>query len=99
MDEFGTCIFVDRRSDVTGNECERCNETKRCTQGAGGIFFRYGNDSKLKDPYTSADLNYNNANCRANLEQQDETARPEIKGKVKNIRNYDVIFLGYPKME
>lgn len=51
---------------------------------------------KAKDPYTSADLNYSNANCRANLEQQDETARPEIKGKVKNIRNYDVIFLGYP---
>lgn len=51
---------------------------------------------KAEDPYTSADLDYNNDDCRANVEQQDETVRPEVKGKVKNIRKYDVIFLGYP---
>lgn len=51
---------------------------------------------KAADPYTSADLNYGNDNCRANVEQRDETARPKIKGKVKNIRQYDVIFVGYP---
>ena len=51
---------------------------------------------KAADPYTSADLNYNNDNCRANVEQQDETVRPKVKGKVKNIRKYDVIFVGYP---
>ena len=51
---------------------------------------------KAADPYTSADLNYNNDNCRANMEQQDETVRPKVKGKVKNIRKYDVIFVGYP---
>ena len=51
---------------------------------------------KAADLYTSADLNYNNDNCRANMEQQDETVRPKVKGKVKNIRKYDVIFVGYP---
>lgn len=46
--------------------------------------------------YTNADINYSNDNCRANKEQKDGTVRPKIKGKVKNIRKYDVIFIGYP---
>lgn len=46
-------------------------------------------------PYTSADLDYN-TDCRANREQNDFNARPEISGSVKNWENYDVVFLGYP---
>lgn len=45
--------------------------------------------------YTSADLNYNNSNSRSTKEQNDESARPEIKNTI-NTDNYDVIFLGYP---
>lgn len=51
---------------------------------------------KAEDPYTEADLNYDNDDCRANKEQQDESVRPKVKGTVKNIRSYDVIFVGYP---
>lgn len=51
---------------------------------------------KAEDPYTEADLNYDNDDCRANKEQQNESVRPKVKGTVKNIRNYDVIFVGYP---
>ena len=47
-------------------------------------------------PYTSADLNYSNSSCRANREQNDPSARPEITGSVENIEQYDVIFVGYP---
>ena len=47
-------------------------------------------------PYTSADLNYNNDNCRANQEQNDPSARPSIANKIENIDEYDTIFLGYP---
>jgi len=47
-----------------------------------------------KEPYTSADLNYN-SDCRANKEQNDENSRPEIKNKI-NVKDYDVIYLGYP---
>ena len=47
-------------------------------------------------PYTSADLNYSNSDCRANQEQNDPTARPAISGGVENMEDYDVIFLGYP---
>lgn len=47
-------------------------------------------------PYTSEDLNYNNDNCRANQEMNDDTARPAIAGSIENIDEYDTIFLGYP---
>ena len=47
-------------------------------------------------PYTSADLNYNTSDCRANREQNDPAARPAISGGVENMDQYSVIFLGYP---
>ena len=47
-------------------------------------------------PYTSADLNYNNDSCRANQEQNDNSARPAISGSVENMAQYDTVFLGYP---
>lgn len=48
-----------------------------------------------KTPYTSDDLNYN-SDCRANSEQNDSKARPEIKNDLSAISQYDVIYLGYP---
>ena len=48
------------------------------------------------EPYTSADLNYNDNNCRANLEMNDENARPAIANSIENIDEYDTIFIGYP---
>lgn len=49
-----------------------------------------------EEPYTSADLDYNNPSSRANREQNDPSARPAMKGKCENIANYDIVFLGYP---
>lgn len=46
-------------------------------------------------PYTTADLNYN-TDCRANREQNDPTARPEISGKLENLSQYEVVYIGYP---
>ena len=46
-------------------------------------------------PYTADDLKYY-TNCRADREQADPTARPEISGSVENIEQYDVIYIGYP---
>jgi flavodoxin len=46
--------------------------------------------------YTPADLNYSNSSCRANQEQNNPSARPQISGSVENMAQYDVIFLGYP---
>ena len=47
-----------------------------------------------KEEYKSEDLNYN-SDCRANREQNDSSARPEIKNAI-DISKYDTIYLGYP---
>lgn len=45
--------------------------------------------------YTSADLNWRDANSRVSRESKDlET--PEIKDMISNLDDYDVIFIGYP---
>ncbi len=46
-------------------------------------------------PYTAADLNYS-TDCRANTEQNTASARPAIDGRVEDMSEYDVVFLGYP---
>jgi flavodoxin len=48
-----------------------------------------------KVEYTSADIDYN-SDCRANKEQNDDMARPEIKYTIEDISQYDTIVLGYP---
>ena len=47
-------------------------------------------------PYTAADLNYNDPECRANREQNDDSARPAISGSTGSLADYDIVFLGYP---
>lgn len=49
-----------------------------------------------EDIYTSDDLNYNDDNCRANREMNDDTARPAIGNDLSIVSEYDVIYLGYP---
>ncbi len=46
-------------------------------------------------PYSSDDLNYHNDSSRANMEQNDVNARPEIKNTI-NLDEINIIFLGYP---
>ena len=48
-----------------------------------------------KNPYTEADLAYY-TNGRADQEQNDPDARPELSGSVENMDGYDTIILGYP---
>ena len=45
--------------------------------------------------YTPEDIDYN-SDCRANREQNDDSARPEIKYTISDITKYDTIVLGYP---
>ena len=47
------------------------------------------------DEYTSADLNYSDDDCRANQEQNDDSARPEIANEI-DVDSYDTIYLGFP---
>ena len=43
------------------------------------------------EPYSAADLNYNNDDCRANREMNDPTARPAIGGGKADISGYDTV--------
>lgn len=49
-----------------------------------------------EEPYTDADLNYNDDNSRSTLEMNDSSARPEISGTIENFEQYTTIFIGYP---
>ncbi len=47
-------------------------------------------------PYTDADLNWQDKNSRSSVEMNDKSSRPAIFGKVENMEDYDVIFVGFP---
>lgn len=49
-----------------------------------------------QNEYTSEDLNYNDDNCRANTEMNDDSARPAISNDLNEVSDYDVVYLGYP---
>lgn len=47
-------------------------------------------------PYTQADLDYNNQNSRCYKEHQDPSIRPEIKDNIQNWDQYKTVYIGYP---
>lgn len=49
-----------------------------------------------EDPYTDADLNYNDNNSRTTIEMNDPDARPAISGSVEDMNQYTIVFIGYP---
>lgn len=50
---------------------------------------------EAKTPYTDDDINWHDDNSRANREQNDDSARPEI-ANIPDVSEYDTIYLGYP---
>lgn len=51
-----------------------------------------------EEPYTDADLDYNDNNSRTTIEMNDPDARPAISGSVENMEQYDIVFIGYPHL-
>lgn len=51
---------------------------------------------KPEQPYTQADLNWNNKNSHSSQEMNDPASRPAIVGKVENMEQYDTVFVGFP---
>lgn len=49
-----------------------------------------------EEPYTEEDLNYNDDNCRANIEMNDPESRPAISNTIENLSDYDTVYVGYP---
>jgi len=46
--------------------------------------------------YTSADLDWNNKKSRSTVEMTTDNSRPELGGEQIDMKDYDIIFLGYP---
>lgn len=49
-----------------------------------------------QEPYTDADLDYNDKNSRSTREMNDPDSRPAISGSVENMEQYNIVFIGYP---
>lgn len=49
-----------------------------------------------EEPYTDADLDYNDNNSRTTIEMNNPDARPAISSSVENMDQYDIVFIGYP---
>lgn len=47
-------------------------------------------------PYTPADLDYSDSDCRANREQDDADARPAIANEIEDFEEYGTVFIGHP---
>lgn len=49
-----------------------------------------------EQPYSDADLNWNDRQSRSSVEMRDATSRPAIAGRVPDMEKYDVVFIGFP---
>lgn len=47
-------------------------------------------------PYTAADLNWNDSGSRTSIESRDEGARPALAQPVPDLSGYDTVFVGFP---
>lgn len=47
-------------------------------------------------PYTNADLNWKDKHSRSSTEMQDERSRPALAAPVKDLSEYDTVFVGFP---
>ena len=47
-------------------------------------------------PYTSADLNWNDSKSRSSVEMNDPASRPAVASRVADMDDYDVVFVGFP---
>lgn len=70
--------------------------TKRLAETMADVLQADIYEIKPKNPYTSEDLNYHDETTRATVEQKNDSARPEIDGKIDNFNQYEKIVIAYP---
>ena len=51
---------------------------------------------KPAQPYTDADLDWRNKQSRRSVEMQDKKSRPAITAKLQNMKDYDIVYVGFP---
>jgi len=70
--------------------------TRSAAQQIAGALKADIHEIKPEEPYTSADLNWRDNSSRSSMENSDPSSRPAISENIKDIGQYDIIFLGYP---
>ena len=65
---------------------------KAVAEATGGKLYRI----QPKQPYTAADLDWNDKASRSTAEMTNPAARPELADRGAKVEQYDVVFLGYP---
>lgn len=68
---------------------------KKLSEAVGADLY----EIKPEIPYSSADLDWTNKKSRSSVEMNDPAFRPAISGKMEGMEQYDVVFVGFPKME
>ena len=49
-----------------------------------------------EQPYTDADLDWRDKQSRSTVEMKDKNSRPAITDKLKNMQDYEVVYVGFP---
>lgn len=71
--------------------------TKKVAEDIAKVFDATLFEIEPLHPYTAEDLDWRDSTSRSTIEmKKDLSIRPEIKAKVNDIAQYDVVFLGYP---
>ena len=51
---------------------------------------------KPAQAYTDTDLDWHNKQSRSSVEMKDKSSRPAITAKLQNMKDYDVVYVGFP---
>lgn len=70
--------------------------TKKLAQTLAGVVKGDLYEITPAQPYTAADLNWQDKNSRSSVEMRDKSSRPAISGRVKDFAQYDTVFVGFP---
>lgn len=65
---------------------------KRLAEAIGADIF----EIQPKEPYTQADLNWNDRTSRSSIEMNDDACRPALATQAENMDRYDTVFIGFP---
>ena len=70
--------------------------TKKLAQTLAGVVKGDLYEITPAQPYTAANLNWQDKNSRSSVEMRDKSSRPAISGSVKDFAQYDTVFVGFP---
>ena len=70
--------------------------TKRVAENLAKATGAVAYEIKPAVPYTDADLNWRDSNSRSSVEMSNKSSRPEMAENDISVKEYDVIYLGFP---